>query len=212
MTILAIILMIALAYLVGGIPSGYLVGRIGYGIDIRRYGSRKTGGTNVARTLGWGAFILVGISDVAKGLIMVLLAVWLFNNPLVTMLTATAAVLGHNWSPYIGFSGGSGVGTAFGGLLVIQPPLAALGGAVWLTIVLTTRYVSLGSLTALGVCALAAIIGVVLGWLPLEMLLFAGIGGGAIVYKHRANIQRLRAGTEHKFGDRVAIETPPGQT
>src|SRR5438552_7454463 len=118
-----------LAYLVGGVPSGLIVGKRLRGIDVRRVGSGKIGATNTLRALGWKASVLVFILDAAKGALAVLLVRWLFlavfrapvQPPGAEATAALAAVIGHNWSPYIRFSGGRGVSTSFGTLLAVWP-------------------------------------------------------------------------------------------
>jgi acyl phosphate:glycerol-3-phosphate acyltransferase len=207
---------IVAAYLLGGIPTGVLVGKL-YGVDPREGGSGRTGTTNVLRTLGRRAAIVVLVGDLLKGVLAVLLARYVFFNPDLFHVTSTAAaqtlqawrpwaealaglaaVLGHTYSPYIGFKGGRGVATGGGALLVVSPLGVLFGLIVFALIVWRTRYVSLGSIlgavTAMVVeCALFFT-----GHAPLAYLLFVLIGGLTVIYLHKDNIQRLREGTERK--------------
>lgn len=191
-------------YLLGSFPTGYLVGRLN-GIDVRHYGSGKTGGTNVLRTLGWGAMIMVAAADCAKGFITVELAQQITGSPIVVVLCGLAVIAGHNWPLYIKFKGGSGVGTGFGVLIGIAPVAALLLFACFFVPVLITRYMSLGSIVAAALAPVVMIYLVRSGSLPMEYALFAVIGACFVLWRHRANMRRLLDGTEPKIGVRVPI-------
>ena len=195
------------SYFVGAIPTSYLAGRIFRGIDLRQHGSRNLGATNVYRTLGWRYAVPVGLVDIAKGAVPVL-----FLAPLVSgsqyfgLACGLAAVVGHAFSPFVGFRGGKGVATAAGVMLGLTPLTIGLLVVVWAAIVFGTGYVSLGSIVA-------ALLLPVLVWLlhpgsrglvPFDVVIALGI-----VWLHRANIRRLLAGTEHRFG-RHAAAPPAG--
>lgn len=194
-------------YLIGAVPVGVLVGRLAGGVDLRRHGSRRTGATNALRTLGtrWAALVLV--LDVVKGAAAVLLASWLFPGAAaaagwVAAAAGVAAVIGHNWSVFIGFAGGRGVATSAGGLLATSPLTVLLLAPLALAVLALTRYVSLGSILA------AAAAPLVTGWLYIASLVglppvaYAVATGVIVIASHADNIARLRAGTERRIGER----------
>jgi glycerol-3-phosphate acyltransferase PlsY len=183
------------AYLLGSFPTGYLVGRLN-GIDVRDYGSGKTGGTNVLRTLGWGAMILVAAADGVKGLVTVALVRQVTGSPIVVVLCGLAVVAGHNWPLYIKFKGGSGVGTAFGVLIGIAPLAALILITCFLVPVLVTRYMSLGSIVAAALAPVVVLLLVRFDELPMEFALFALFGAGLVLWRHRGNMRRLLNGRE----------------
>jgi len=187
------------AYLIGAIPVGWLVARA-FGVgDIRRHGSGTIGATNVLRTLGRLPAIATLLGDVAKGYLAVMLAERLAGPaPIPIALAAVAAVAGNCWSVFLGFRGGKGVATGLGALLPLVPwaTLAAL--PVFVVIVATFRYVSLGSLLG----ALCVPLGAVLLGYPIAYDLAALAVALIIVMRHHANIARLRAGTESRLGQK----------
>lgn len=200
--VLALVTIIG-AYFLGGIPWGLWLGQRLRGVDIRDYGSGKTGATNAARTLGWRISSLVFLLDLLKGVAAILLARWLTGVPLIESLAGAAAVAGHCWSPYIRFGGGRGVSTGAGAALAISPPALLLIAACGLGAIKLTRYVSLGSIFgAIGV-PLALLIGWLLGQVQPEYLVYGFIAGPLIIARHHDNIRRLLAGTERKLGERV---------
>lgn len=189
---------LVLAYLFGAIPAGAWVARY-YGVDIQKVGSGNTGATNILRTLGAGPAVVVAGFDVFKGGIAVLLA-RLFNieGPLLGGV-ALAAVLGHNYSVFLRFTGGKGVATSFGTLLFLDPLVALLAFPVGILTMWLTRFVSAGSMIG-GLTAV--IITIALGrpfWEILTVLLLAGL----IFWTHRENIKRLQAGNERRLGDKT---------
>ncbi len=196
--------LILLGYLLGSFPTGYLVGRLN-GIDVRDYGSGKTGGTNVLRTLGWGAMILVAAADAVKGFITVVLAQQVTGSPIVVVLCGLAVIAGHNWPIYIKFKGGSGTGTGFGVLIGIAPLAALILVCCFLIPVLITRYMSLGSIVAAALAPIVMILFAQTGRVPVEYAFFALIGGCLVLWRHRGNMRRLLDGTERRIGERVAI-------
>lgn len=190
-----------IAYLFGSVPTGYLVTRLVAGSDIRAVGSGGTGATNVQRVLGWRWGVAIALADIAKGIVVVLVARWLAGSDLVVAVAASLAVAGHCWPVWLKFRGGKGVATGAGaafaltlwGLLLI--PILALP-------VVVTRFVSLGSVIA--ACS-APVLFVVFAWAgvaPVEYVLFGFAAAIIVVAKHRSNIQRLRAGTERRIGSR----------
>lgn len=206
------VLCVAVAYLLGSLPTGYLAGKWLKGIDIREFGSQSTGATNVLRTLGKKAGATVLLIDALKGAIALLLVKLLYFYPVVTMPesfyhwlimgTAFAAVLGHSKSIFLGFSGGKSVATSIGVLLVMSP-LVALGTILtFLALIFATKIVSLSSISG----AIAVMVLMVILQQPLPYILFGGIAGIYVIVRHRANIQRLLAGTEPKIGKTVSNE------
>lgn len=199
---------ILIGYLVGAVPTGAVVGRLG-GVDLTRVGSRRTGATNVLRTLGPGAAAVVFLGDLFKGSLAMLLVGALFpapglpGDPLGVVPAGIAAVIGHAYSPFIGFTGGRGVTTGLGGLLVLSWQAALLGLLVGVVAIATTRYVSLGSILGTGVGSVALLVAVLAYGLPPPYAAFALAVGTFIVVAHRDNIQRLMRGTERKLGQRV---------
>jgi glycerol-3-phosphate acyltransferase PlsY len=187
------------SYLLGAVPSGYLLYRLRARGDIRSQGSGNTGATNVLRLQGWKAALPVALFDVLKGALPPFLALRLFQDEKLALASAFLAVLGHCYPAYIGFRGGKGVATTIGALLVLgwwQPLAAAL--AVFLATLAATRFVSLGSvLAALSLPASAAIFGrgrAFLAWgLAVAVL---------IAVRHRKNIGLLLRGRERKLGRR----------
>jgi acyl phosphate:glycerol-3-phosphate acyltransferase len=195
-------LLVVLAYLAGSIPVGVIVARVSGGPDPRTIGSGRTGGTNALRALGrrWAALVVAG--DLAKGAVPVLVArIATGGDSLAEVLVAAAAVAGSVRSVFLNFSGGRGVGTGVGTMLVIQPLAVVLAAPVFILAILATRYVSLGSLlgSAAMFPAMLLIWAVASGWVPPAYLLWAAVGPVLIWLAHADNIDRLLHGTERKF-------------
>jgi glycerol-3-phosphate acyltransferase PlsY len=186
------------AYLLGAIPTSYLVARWVRGIDLREHGSKSLGATNLYRTLGWRFAVPAGVFDVAKGAVPVLVfAPRAGDHAWVPVSLGVAAVLGHVYSVFVRFRGGKGVATAAGALLGLAPLPLGISAAVWATVVWATGYVSLGSM--LGAAAFP--VGVWLLQPRDSFVLVAGVLlAGFIVFTHRANIRRLAEGREARFG------------
>lgn len=195
-------LLVVLAYFAGSIPVGVLVAKASGGPDPRTVGSGRTGGTNALRALGrkWAAVVVIG--DLAKGAVPVLLTRILTNgDPIAEVIVAGAAVLGSVRSIFLGFSGGRGVGTGVGTMLVIQPLAVVLAAPVFFLVILATRYVSLGSLLGSAAMFPATLLiwAVASGWVPPAYLVWAVVGPMLIWLAHADNIDRLIHGTERKF-------------
>jgi len=189
------ILLVVAAYLLGSIPFGYLIVRGKSGSDIRETGSGGTGATNVSRRAGKAAGVLTLLLDAAKGCVAVLIARAVSGEDWVIAVAAIAALVGHIFPVWLGFRGGKGVATGVGIFLVLAPIALLCAGVVFVAIVVLTRYVSLGSLTA-------AVLIPVLVWLQSDsqpLLVAAVVGAALIVFAHRGNIQRLVSGTESRF-------------
>lgn len=184
-----------LGHLCGSIPSGLWIVQALHGIDIRNYGSKNIGTTNVFRTVGPKTAVMVLLADAFKGILAVWLVSTYFHNPVLDVVTALGALLGHNYSVFLGFKGGKGVATALGLLVFLMPMVAPCSFGVWLVLVLATRYVSLGSIVA-------AIVTPFLAWYmeyPLAYVIFSAIAAFFVVLRHKENIQRLLSGTESKI-------------
>ncbi len=184
----------AAAFLIGSIPFGYVIGRLFYRVDIRTQGSGNIGAMNALRTMGKGGAIAVLLLDALKGFAPVAAAVWYGGGPL-GALAAAGAVLGHCFSPWLGFKGGKGVATSFGAIFALSWPagLVAVGG--WIAGALLTQYSSVGSM--LGSVLAATALFFFTRSLPETLYgLFAAI---LIFYTHRENLGRLRAGTEGRI-------------
>jgi len=189
-----------LAYLFGAIPAGAWVARY-YGVDIQKVGSGNTGATNILRTLGAGPALVVAAFDVLKGGIAVWLARLVGIEGYLLGGVALAAVLGHNYSVFLRFTGGKGVATSFGTLLFLDPLLALLTFPVGVATMGLTRFVSAGSMIG---ALTAAVVAVALGrpmWEILTVVLLAGL----VFWTHRENIKRLQAGNERRLGDKAKI-------
>jgi len=193
-------------YLLGAVPFGFLAGRLWGNVDIRTMGSGNIGATNVLRTLGVVPAVLVLLLDAAKGWTAVWVALRLGLGEPAVAGAALAAVAGHNWPVFLGFRGGRGIATALGVLIALAPVVAAVLAAVWLAIVLLTRYVSLGSIVA---SALLPFI-LVAGRFPWIYVLAGVILAVTAIWRHRPNIARLLAGTEHRIGEPIDRRRPWG--
>lgn len=188
------------SYLFGSIPTGYVAGRL-RGVDIRTAGSGNIGATNVFRTLGKTAGIIVLVIDAFKGFAACRFVPLFFaasppEN--LEIVGGLAAILGHNYTCWLKFKGGKGIATSAGVLLGWMPWGLALVLTVWLVVFAASRYVSLASIVAAVALPAAA-------WLTtgsFRMILIGTLVGAMAVYKHRSNIRRLLDGTEHRFGTR----------
>ncbi len=201
------------AYLAGATPFGYLAGKM-RGLDIRHHGSGNIGATNVLRVLGKPVGIAVLVLDLLKGLLPVLLAMSVSERSSIHIATALAAILGHNYTFWLGFKGGKGIATTAGAILPIMPWALLVAVVVWTVALLTSRYVSVASIAAaLAVPTTLVAQGLLAGsWNPV-VLGFALFTSTLAIWKHRANIQRLRRGEENRIGKKPAAtplaEPPP---
>ena len=188
------------SYVLGSIPTGYLMVRAADRRDIRDVGSRSTGATNVLRLKGWRFAVPVAVIDILKGFLPAFLSLRLFKDPLFASLCAFFAVAGHCFPFSIGFKGGKGVATSFGAYasLALRPLLPSVG--IFFLAVLAFRTISLGSVLAsisfpFFVLLFEGPRGVFLGSLAISLL---------VVFKHGGNIRRLLDGTERKFGEKIS--------
>ena len=195
---LGVILAIIASYLIGSIPFGLIIGKLWANLDVREYGSGNIGTSNVLRTVGPVAAIIVFALDVAKGAVAVYLGS-LVGGDLVKILAGVAAIAGHNWPIYLKFKGGKGIATSLGAVISLTPVIALILLGLWIAIVGITRYISLGSLAA----AVLFPIFLIISHAPLTYILAGVLISAFAIYRHRSNIQRLLAGTEHKIGEKA---------
>jgi glycerol-3-phosphate acyltransferase PlsY len=195
--------LIVLSYLLGSISWSYLLVRLQRGEDVRQLGSHNAGATNVAHVQGCRSGLLVLALDMGKGAAPPAAALGLHAPGPVIGSAAVAAILGHIFPIFLGFRGGKGVATAAGAMFVLAPLAAALGLVAFVLVTASTRYVALGSITAVAVFPLFLHVCGRLGWsatAPLWLLVSAAAIATMIVFKHRDNLSRIRGGTESKLG------------
>ena len=217
-----LMVLIPVAYLIGSIPFGLIVG-MSRGVDPRKAGSGNIGATNVGRLLGGRFFALVFTLDLLKGLVPTAIAAALLHDKALTptdyllwLLVGFAAIAGHMFSVFLGFQGGKGVATSAGVLLGLFPYFTLpglLSILTWVVLFKAKGYVSLASMVGAGLFPVFYLaIALFRGWDPLgaqlPLLIFAAVMALLIIYKHRSNIARLRAGTESRFGKKS--ESPDG--
>ena len=191
------ILALIAAYLLGGIPFGYLLVRLKTGTDVRDLGSGNIGATNVLRTTGRALGVLTLLLDILKGYVAVWLAAKLTDaDPLWMSAAALAVVAGHAFPVFLGFQGGKAVASFVGAFLYLAPlPLLATA-IVFVITVAVSRFISLGSILGAVMFPLAVFL---IQHPPSSILIAAIIGGAFIVYRHKGNLERLRAGNENVF-------------
>jgi glycerol-3-phosphate acyltransferase PlsY len=190
-------ILIACAYLLGSVPSGYLLGKLA-GKDVRSVGSGNIGATNVARALGMLPGVLTLVADTAKSYLPVYLALQFGFSQAVVASTAIAAFLGHLYPLFLKFQGGKGVATTLGALLAVAPTAALVLVLVFAGVVFVCRIVSLGAIAA-------AVVAPLILWLFYQPPVIVAMGlflGAMVILRHHGNIRRLLAGTEPRFGDR----------
>ncbi len=204
---MAILIAAITGYLLGSIPFGLIASKLRGGVDLRDYGSGKTGFTNSLRVLGLRGSAPVFAGDFAKGLAAALLPLLYTDDPWARAIGGLAAVIGHVWPVFAGFRGGRGVLTGAAVLVGLSPialivvlPIAGLILYRW-------RYMSLMSISTAALAAVSFAVFAALGLHPWAFVVAAAIGSALIIVLHHDNIERLRAGTERKVGQRV--ETGP---
>jgi len=194
---LKIALLIICAFIMGSIPVGMLVAKA-KGVDLKRVGSGNIGATNVLRSLGKGPAALTLLGDMLKGTLAVALGRYFGLGTFYEGIIGLSAILGHNFSVFLGFRGGKGVATSLGVFILYSPRTALITFVIWMAVVISTKYSSLGALISFGL-------------LPLNIILFdskdkfpvALIVTLFILIRHTDNIQRLMKGTERRIGERV---------
>ena len=199
-------ILVLLAYLIGALPFGLLIGRLAGGVDLREHGSGRIGATNALRTVGLAGAVLTFLLDLGKGVVAVLLVSWLYkagppgSPPWVAAAAGFAAVAGHIRSVFIGFRGGRGVATFTGAMLATTPWAVAIALPLGALVIWRWRFVSLGSLVGVVLAPLVTAGLVILGQARWEGVVLALVGAAMVVIAHRDNIARLRAGTERRIG------------
>ncbi len=217
---LALAVLTVVAYLISAFPSGVVWGRLFRGVDVRDFGSGKTGATNSLRTLGWKVSLLVFATDIGKGALSVglpiLLSSFFFqqngqdNTPWAVLSCGMASVIGHNHSIYIGFKGGRGVSAGMGQVWVVSPMTMLMLALVDIWVIGLTRYVSLGSLVGCVLVDLFLICNIWITNLDPRYLVWGFAITGYVFYSHLDNIKRLLDGTERKLGQKAdAVPTTP---
>jgi glycerol-3-phosphate acyltransferase PlsY len=202
---------IIFGYLFGSIPFGLLVARKFARVDVRQHGSGKIGTTNVLRMAGGKAAVLVALLDILKGVLPVVFAGLIVGKDYLVVgnvalgalvaqvLAALAAIAGHNWSVFLGFRGGRGVATFFGGLIALCPPAALFGGEILILGAGLSQFASLGSLAGVvGAYTILMPLTIMYGF-PVEYLAYALMGAIVVIVMHRDNIKRLVSGTERRL-------------
>lgn len=184
-----------LGYLLGSIPSGLIIGRTFWNVDLRERGSKNIGATNAYRTLGKSAGALIFAADLAKGILAVWLGQYLAGTPAAMMIGGMFAIIGHNWSILLKFSGGKGVATGLGVISMLMPQVTLTVFLIWIAIVYFTKYVSLGSVTAAALVPILAYLYAA----PAEYAAFGALAAVFVIYRHKSNIARLLNGTESKI-------------
>jgi len=210
---------VVIGYLLGSIPFGLLIAKR-KGVDVRQYGSGKTGTTNVLRTAGGKAAAMVFGLDLLKGILAVVVAGLMIGRDYVVIdghavgmliaqvMAALAAMAGHNWSVFLKFRGGRGVATFFGGLVALCPIAALFGGEIFVIGTGLSKFVSLGSIAAV-VSTYAVLVPLtIVNGFPIEYLIYALIGAVVILVTHRSNIARLLRGRERRLGDKAEGRQP----
>jgi glycerol-3-phosphate acyltransferase PlsY len=187
--------LILIGYLVGAIPTGYLVCRA-LGVDLRTVGSGNIGTANAYRASGKGAFVATLLGDLLKGLAPVVAARLLTDNDWIVAAVALAALVGHCWPVYLGFKGGKAVATAAGTSIGLAPPVGLVMFVVWWAVVLVSRYTSLAALV---LAVIGPVLFVVTGQ-PVAYLVYAACACVLIVERHKGNVKALLNGSERKFG------------
>lgn len=196
--VIKVVIAAIVAYLIGSIPTGYLIVKSATGQDIRQVGSGSTGATNVKRVMGKKWFFIVLLLDALKGAIPVMIANFVpylhSNSGLTAVIAAACVLLGHSKSIYLGFTGGKSVASGVGTILALSPTVGLSIALIWAIITYASKYVSLGSIIAL---ALSPILMFLFNQ-PIAYVIYCAIGAVYVIYLHRENIKRLLAGTENK--------------
>lgn len=190
------ILILIIAFLIGSIPFGIIIAKA-KGVDLKKVGSGNIGTTNVLRSLGKYPALLTLLGDVLKGTAAVALGRYMGAGPVVEGLSGFCAILGHSFSLFLGFRGGKGVATSFGVLSIYSPQTALFTFIIWIIVVMTTKYSSLGALVSIGLLPLS-----ILFFDHKDKVIIAVLITILIFTRHKDNIKRLLSGTERKIGKR----------
>ena len=189
-----------LAYLLGSISWGYILLQLKMGVDVREYGSGRTGMSNVLRTGGVKSAVVVLTLDISKGVVAVAIARTVIATDGAEVAAALIVLVGHNWPVFLRFKGGRGILTALGGLALMVPVAAIVATATFLAITALSRYISLGSVVGVVIGALAIVALSLSGVNSTTYMVYGFIASAIIVWQHRDNIQRIRDGNERRLG------------
>jgi glycerol-3-phosphate acyltransferase PlsY len=192
-------LMLPLAYLLGSIPSAYIAVRLAGKGDVREIGSGNVGATNTLRAAGWTIALPVMLVDIGKGVLAVLLMREVTPNPDWVVAAGLAAIVGHCFPVWLGFSGGKGVATAAGVFFVLAWPATLVAAGVWISMVVVTRIVSASSVAAATAFPIALYF---LQKPPITVMICAVAAAAVIIYRHRGNVSRLVRGDERRLGEK----------
>ena len=190
------ILIFLLAFLIGSIPFGIIIAKA-KGVNLKKVGSGNIGATNVLRSIGKYPALLTLLGDVLKGTAAVALGRYFGSGPVFEGLVGFCAILGHNFSLFLGFRGGKGVATSFGVLSFYSPQTALFTFIIWLIVVMTTKYSSLGALVSFGLLPLS-----IMFFDHKNKIIIAVLITILIFMRHKDNIKKLISGTERKMGKR----------
>ena len=203
---LKVLALLAFGYLLGSVPSGWLVMKVYRNQDLRKLGSGNIGAANVFRAGGPGAFALTLAADGLKGFIPVMVGILLGlgDNEIALAAIGLAAVIGHNWPLFLGFKGGKGVATSGGVLLALAPVALVLALTTWFLIISLTKVASLASLSAAAVGFVSLIVLHLIGWqawrpVGWPVIILGVTLAGLVLIRHRTNIERLAHGRELKI-------------
>lgn len=200
---------VLVAYIVGATPFGFLAGKA-KGIDIREHGSGNIGATNVLRVLGKPVGITVLVLDVMKGLVPVIIAKLVSDSSLVHIATAMAAIIGHNYTFWLGFKGGKGIATTGGAILPIMPWALIAAVLGWIIVLKLSRYVSLASIAAALIIPLTLVVeNLITGTWEWNIFGFGMFVCLLAIWKHRSNIGRLIRGEENRFAKKTSSRETP---
>jgi glycerol-3-phosphate acyltransferase PlsY len=192
--------LLPLSYLLGSLPWGYMLPRWRRGVDIREYGSGRTGMSNVLRTAGGRVAALVLGLDVGKGVLAVMLARVIIGETQAEVAAGLLVLIGHNWPVFLQFRGGRGIAPGAGVLAIIAPISAAISLIGFIFATLFSRYLSLGSITGVVAACLSLLALDLLGLSATPYTIYGFLGGAIIIWQHRDNIQRIRQGNETRLG------------
>lgn len=192
---LSYIILIICSYVIGSIPSGLILGKTFWNVDLRHYGSKNIGATNAWRTLGKIPGFIVFVADLLKGMAGVYLGIVLSGTSTAMIIGGIMAIIGHSLSLFLKFKGGKGVATGLGVLIMLMPSVSAVVFIIWLVVVIISKYVSLASITAAVFVPICAFF---MG-MSYDFIIFGVIAALFVIYRHKSNIGRLMNGTENKI-------------
>ena len=197
------VIFIAVGYLIGSVPFGLIASRLASGVDVRDFGSGKTGMTNVIRTSGKKVGIAVLLLDMSKAVIAIAVVIAFSDTPGLQSAAGLAALLGHNFPVFAGFRGGRGIATGWGGLFILSPWAGLIATGVGVPLVFASKYVSLGSIVGATSGCVALIALAATGVIETDFMWYGIVGAPAVVIRHYDNILRLMRGEERKLGSKA---------